>query len=147
MFGVPGWEKKEEEMEELLAPVLAVLNQTHEFRARLNTFVTLFGGEHVQCDGAVNQVRWYGTAGFALFFSGLKDGDAPTPPELLGAVPRFNGSTYAVYRASTLPVGATFRDGKREFVVVCNETRGKLLYHRMLFLALLREVVEKMKKG
>jgi hypothetical protein len=133
-------------LEEQLALILTAINQVHKFPARLDIFIKLFGGEEVQRDGRIDHLRWYGTTGFAFLFSGLKDGGSPRPPELLSAISRADGSTYAVFRASTLPVGATFRNDDREYIVVCNETRGQLLHHRILFCALLREAVEKMGK-
>ena len=132
-------------MEELLAPVLASLGQHHGFMARLDRFIKLYGGGEVNCVGDTSSFRWYGTDGFACHFGGLAGEKSEKPPELLNARSIRGKGASAIFRASTLPVASTFNYNGREYVVVCNETRGQAR-QRMLFLALLREVVEKMKK-
>lgn len=145
MFRVPGWGKKEEEVEELLAPVLASLGQHHGFMARLDRFIELYGGDELQRAGDMSCFRWYGTHGFACHFGGLAGEKSEKPPELLNTeLPNGKGSS-ALFRTSTLPVASTFKYNGHEYVVVCNETRGQAR-QRMLFLALLRRVVEKMQK-
>ncbi len=133
-------------MEELLAPVLSVLNEHYELGEKLKRFVELFGGYEIHRTGEFHfgQIQWYGTAGFAIYFRGLSDGVSPEPPKpISGAVTGKDGVS-VIFRESNLPVASNFTHNGREYVVVFNQTYGHLLRRRTLFLALLREAVEKM---
>ncbi len=133
-------------MEELLTPVLGILGQHQGLGAKLFCFVEKFGGGEAHCVGSLNvgHVQWYGTNGFALLLCGSPDGASPSPPRPISTCEMGPKQFHSVFHGSTLAVAETFHDGDREYVVVCNETRGHLARQRTLFLALLREVVEKL---
>jgi len=135
-------------VEELLAPVLSVLNKHYELGEKLKRFVELFGGHEILCTGELRfgQIQWYGTAGFAIYFKGLSDGVSPEPPKPISGACAGKDGVLVIFRESNLPVTSTFTHNGQEYVVVCNETRGRLLRQRVLFLAVLREAVEKLAK-